>query len=291
VSGTATRIVCVTEHEHRSRAIADDVLRGRFTVAGETRAMGVHPDWLTASLPDDEEWWIEWVKFGWGLDLAHAAEETGDPRYRAAWERLTRAHAEQVAPDADAAEVTARRILNWIYAGERFGRLDHLRPTLDEQVAHVRANLAPERNHRTLELYALAMVGFAFEDAELLAFAIAELDRNLAEDFLPDGVHRECSTHYHMIALRSFAGLRENARRHGSRCPTGSTSACGARASSPCTAGGPTARSRRSRTPTPATTASCSSYSARSPAANARRASPTAATSPSAAAGRRTRAF
>ena len=29
-------------------------------------------------------------------------------------------------------------------------------------------------------------------------------------------MHRECSTHYHMIALRSFVGLRENARRPAS---------------------------------------------------------------------------
>jgi hypothetical protein len=64
-------------------------------------------------------------------------------------------------------------------------------------------------------------VAFAFEDPELRALAVAELDRNLAEDFLPDGVHRECSTHYHMIALRSFAGLRENARRHGFELPEG----------------------------------------------------------------------
>jgi Heparinase II/III-like protein/Heparinase II/III N-terminus len=149
---------------------------------------------------------------------------------------------------ADPSEVTARRIVNWIYAWQRIGTVrDEL--ALTERIAaearHVRETLTPERNHRTLELHALAIVGFAFEDAELLAFAIAELDRNLAEDFLPDGVHREWSTYYHMIALRSFAGLRENARRHGSRCPTGSTSACGARASSPCTADGPTARSRR----------------------------------------------
>ena len=66
-------ILCVTEHEHRDRAIADDVLQGRFTVAGETRALGTDPDWLDAALPEDEEWRIEWVKFAWGLDLAQRA--------------------------------------------------------------------------------------------------------------------------------------------------------------------------------------------------------------------------
>ena len=42
-----------------------------------------------------------------------------------------------------------------------------------------------------------------------------QLQRNLLGDVTPDGVQRECSTHYHMIALRSFLGARENARRFG----------------------------------------------------------------------------
>ena len=45
------------------------------------------------------------------------------PRPRAAtlqdWERLTASWIRQVPPDTDAAEVTARRILNWIYAWQR----------------------------------------------------------------------------------------------------------------------------------------------------------------------------
>jgi uncharacterized heparinase superfamily protein len=230
-------ILCVTDHEHRSRAIADDVLRGRFTVAGEPRALGRDPDWLHAELPEDDEWRIEWVKFAWGLDLAHAAEQTGDPAYRAAWERLTASHAAQVAPDADPAEVTARRILNWIYAAQRFGAGtphgtgaaqrfgtragDHVARSLTAQVEHVRANLAPERNHRTLELYALFVAGLALGRRPLAEEALELLGENLAADFRPDGVHREASTHYHAIALRSLAGARENARRHGLALPDG----------------------------------------------------------------------
>ena len=40
-------------------------------------------------------------------------------------------------------------------------------------------------------------------------------------DVRPDGVHREQSTHYHCIALRSFLGARENARRFGLALPDG----------------------------------------------------------------------
>jgi hypothetical protein len=215
-------VLCLTEHEHRSRAVADDVVAGRFTVAGETRTLGRDPDWLAADLPADEEWRIEWVKFAWGLDLAHSAAETGDPAYQRAWERLTASWIRRVPPDADAAEVTARRILNWIYAWQRLAPAAHhearLLASLGEQVEHVRANLAPERNHRTLELYALFVAALALPALDvdgLLDFAVAALEDNLATDFRQDGVHREASTHYHAIALRSFVGTRANARRHG----------------------------------------------------------------------------
>ncbi|MEA2320060.1 MAG: hypothetical protein QOD44_4249 [Solirubrobacteraceae bacterium] len=221
-------VLCVTEHEHRSRDVADGVRAGRFTVAGETRVLGAAPDWLGARLPADEEWRIEWVKFAWGLDLAHAAAETGDAGYARDWERLTASWIAQVPPDSDAAEVTARRILNWIYAWQRLDPApDHealLLVSLAEQVAHVRANLAPERNHRTLELYALFLAALALPELDrdgLLDFAVAELDRNLRSDFRSDGVHREASTHYHAIALRSFVGARENAGRYGIGFPAG----------------------------------------------------------------------
>jgi len=219
-------VFCVIEHLHRDRAVADDAVAGRFTCAGETVELGPEPDWRTAGLPADEEWRIDWVKFYYGLDLAYAFRATGDERYRLAWERLVGSYLEQVPAAGDPSEVTARRIVNWIYAWQGFGGLGNgLGAALEERIAaetqHVRDTLSPERNHRTLELYALAVAALAFEDDALLDEAIAELDRNLAEDFLPDGVHRECSTHYHAIALRSFAGLRENARRRGLTLPDG----------------------------------------------------------------------
>jgi Heparinase II/III-like protein/Heparinase II/III N-terminus len=220
---TAPRpVLCVTVHEHRDRTRAEAVAAGRFEFHGETRELGTEPDWLHADLPADEEWRIDWVKFAYGLDLAHAYAATGDARYPAAWERLTASWIRAVPPDHDAAEVTARRILNWIYAWQGFGERPpdlaaRLIASIAEQAAHVRANLAPARNHRTLELYALLIAALALPplDDGLLRFSVAELERNLAEDFRADGVHREASTHYHCIALRSFVGARENARRHG----------------------------------------------------------------------------
>jgi hypothetical protein len=214
-SAVARPVLDMTEHEHRDRELAHAIAEhGRFTIAGETRTLGPDPDWHSTDLPADEEWRIEWVKFGWGLDLAHAGHED-------VWRRLTTSWIRQCAADEDAPEVTARRILNWIYAGQRFEALDGLLDSLAQQVAHVRANLAPARNHRTLELYALFVAGLAFPELGTLEFAVAELDRNLAADFHPDGVHREASTHYHAIALRSFVGAQRNARLHDVDLPPG----------------------------------------------------------------------
>jgi uncharacterized heparinase superfamily protein len=218
-------VLCVNEHEHRDRELADAVARGVFSFAGETRELGVEPDWLGADLPADEEWRIDWVKFYYGLDLADAFRATGDRQYLEAWERLVASFVLQVPPDHDSSDVTARRILNWVYAWQRLpeASVPGLVESLREQARHVRDNLTAERNHRTLELYALLIAALALPDLEpgLLELATRELHENLLTDFGPDGVHRERSTHYHMIALRSFVGARENCRRYDIELPRG----------------------------------------------------------------------
>ena len=95
-----------------------------------------------------------------------------------------------------------------------------LAESIGEQARHVRANLTAERNHRTLELYALLIVALALPELGI-APPVAELHDNLLTDFGLDGVHRERSTHYHLIALRSFVGARENCRRFGVALPAG----------------------------------------------------------------------
>jgi uncharacterized heparinase superfamily protein len=214
-------VYCVNEHEHRDRALANDVARGVFSFANETRELGTEPDWLHADLPDDEEWRIDWVKFYYGLDLADAFRATGDRRYLEAWERLVGSVILQVPPDHDPSDVTARRILNWIYAWQRLpeANVPGLVESLREQARHVRDTLTPERNHRTLELYALLIAALALPG--LTEPPTQELHDNLLQDFGPDGVHRERSTHYHMIALRSFVGAYENCRRYDVELPPG----------------------------------------------------------------------
>ena len=136
----------------------------------------------------------------------------------------------------DTSDVTGRRVQNWVYAWNLFasspgfpglagGLEEQITRSISHQIDHLRRHLTAERNHRTLELYALMITALALpevdRDGSLLDFAIAELHRNLMTDIRPDGVHRESSTHYHMTVLRSFLGARENARRFGLALPDG----------------------------------------------------------------------
>lgn len=230
---TPRAVFCVIDHACRNLEVAEAVVAGRFTHVGLTLELGAEPDWLGAPFPADKEWRIEWSKFYFGLDLAHAFAESGDARFPQCWERLVRSWIDQVPPDHDRSDITARRIQNWIYAWLRFhaagSRLaeplvEALLESLAAQIEFVRTHLTPERNHRTLELYALFIAALALPaldpNGDLREFATEELTRNLLDDVLPDGVHREQSTHYHCIALRTYLGALENAARFGFAFPS-----------------------------------------------------------------------
>lgn len=225
-------VFCIIEHAYRDLGVADAVCEGIFTNAGLTLEMGANPDWLSTALPADEEWRIEWYKFYFGLDLAYAFSITGDEKYRSTWTRLVQSWITQMPVGCDSSDIAARRIQNWIYAWNIFSRTGIFEPDFEDQlvssltaeVFRLRHNLTAERNHRTLELYALFIAALALPKLNhdhLLDFAIRELHRNLLTDVRPDGVHCEQSTHYHMTALRSFLGARENARRFALQFPAG----------------------------------------------------------------------
>ena len=231
-------IFCVNEHAHSDRAVAEEVCAGRFPLCGITMDLGVEPDWLGAELPPDVEWRIDWSKFYYGRDLASAYCETGEQRFLSTWERLLDSWILQVPVGTDAADahVPSRRIQNWVYAWATFasaelfpGLADGLDRRIVERIAaearFIRDHLTAARNHRTIELYALFCVALSLPeldtDGELLAFSIDQLHRNLLDETRADGVHFEQSTHYHCVVLRSFLGVRENARRFALDLPDG----------------------------------------------------------------------
>lgn len=225
-------VICVIDTLYRDVERADEARRGRFTNAGVTLDLGRHPDWIDGGLADDKEWRIEWVKLYIGLDLAHAYAVTGDHDHLATWEDLVEAFIEQVPVGHDTSDVTARRMQNWVYAWQRFAAAPHyagLRGDLAERVAarladdadHLAANLTPERNHRTMELYALLIVGIALGGEARAAHAIDLLAENAEVDICDDGVQRERSSDYHMIVLRSFVGAIAQARAVDQPIPPG----------------------------------------------------------------------
>ena len=132
-------VVCVVERLHRDLAMAAAVCDGRFRHCGIELELGTEPDWLGAALPADEEWLIEWWKFGYALDLAHAYETTGDARYATCFERLATTFARDVPVDARSSDVAARRLLHWVYAWARLAEaIDaDLAPAIAETAAYV----------------------------------------------------------------------------------------------------------------------------------------------------------
>jgi hypothetical protein len=230
ITGRWRQVFCVIKNAYRDLSVADDVCEGKFTNAGLTLRLGTQPDWLQAALPDDEEWKIEWYKFYYGLNLAHAYAATRNDKYRETWQMLVQSWIAQVPAGCDSSDVAARRIQNWIYTWNGFSPHTVFDPnfeaqlvtSLAQQIFHLRNNLTAERNHRTLELYALFIAALALPELNhdnLIEFAMTELHRNLLKDVRPDGVHREQSTHYHATALRSFLGARENASRFSLEFP------------------------------------------------------------------------
>ncbi|HYH46752.1 MAG TPA: heparinase II/III family protein, partial [Thermoanaerobaculia bacterium] len=197
-------LYCAIAPHHRDSALAEDVCDGRFSLLGTTVEVGWPVDWRAAGLPDDEEWRILWHKFPYGLDLAHAFRTTGERRFLDAWQDLALSFLDQVpfGTGIDSSDVIGRRIANWIFAWDLFagagdfpglrpGAAERLLDGLSRQLEHLLADLTPARNHRTLELAAVFNAALAFPQldpaGDRLAFAVAELDRNLHTDFLADG--------------------------------------------------------------------------------------------------------
>ncbi|RVT53515.1 alginate lyase family protein [Rubrivivax albus] len=219
---------CPPEH-------VEALMQDRWTFNGETHVCPDGTPWLD-NPSADVEWHILLHKFYYAPGLGQAWLSTGDPAYARRWAALIDDWIAQVPPGFIAADVTGRRVQNWLYSLRAFAdaraarhapvdpaffrRLLH---ALHAQVEHLCAHLTPKRNHRTLELYAIFMAGVALPEMQRAAhwrqFALAQTLENLRADLLPDGVHCELSTDYHHLALRNWLLLRDLAERHGEAVP------------------------------------------------------------------------
>ena len=235
-------VLCVTEHEHRGRAVADGVRAGRFTRRGRDARARHRPRLARrATCPPTRSGGSSGSSSRWGLDLAHAAAETGDPGYQRAWERLT---ASWIRPGAGRTPTPPRSPRAGSSTGSTPGSgfdaatQDHAgaaaraaSPSRSRTSARTSRPSATTARSSCTRCSSPALALPELDRDGLLDLAVAELDRNLATDFRPDGVHREASTHYHVIALRSFVGARENAaplraRAAGRASTSGSPARC-----------------------------------------------------------------
>lgn len=213
--------------------ILEAILDGRFTFNGESHRLAAPVPWLV-NPSADVEWHILLHKFYYVAGLAKRFHDTGDTRYSEKCLALIDSWIAVTPPGFIATDVTGRRVQNWIYA--HFFLTSSSRPaeippelyarflaSISTQVEHLCAHLAPARNHRTLELYAIFLAAVVFPEmrgaAGWLAFSLEELARNVASDLLPDGVQVELSTDYHHIVLRNFLCVRRLARLNGIAVP------------------------------------------------------------------------
>ncbi|MBL8307520.1 MAG: alginate lyase family protein [Rubrivivax sp.] len=207
----------------------DALLAGRFEFYGETHALPDPLPWLH-NPSVDVEWHILLHKFYYAVGLGLAWQRSGDARYAQRWAQLIDGWMAVTPPGFIAADVTGRRVQNWIYSHRQFvgpgiaapvdaGFHRRMLLSLHEQVEHLCAHLTPKRNHRTLELMAILLAGVAFPEMKRAAFwrefALRETVANVQADLLPDGVHCELSTDYHHLALRNWLHVRRLAARHG----------------------------------------------------------------------------
>ena len=252
-------VLCVTDHEHRDLEIADGVLSGRFTVAGETHALGIDPDWRTRpprgrGVADR----VGQVRVGARPRVRRRADRrprlpgrVGAAR-RASWiapgparRRRRRGH-RPPHPQLDlrvAAFCPRRRRRAPARQPRRPGRARPRQPRPRAQPPHARAVRAADRRPRAPRELDLARAG----DRRARPQPADRLPRRRRPPRGLDALPRDRAA---LVPRRA----RER-RRHGLELPAGFDERLArAQALRSRTAPAPTARSPRSRTPTPATT-------------------------------------
>ncbi|RMH02151.1 MAG: hypothetical protein D6706_00610 [Chloroflexi bacterium] len=204
----------------------ENILQNRFDFNDELYHLPPPINWLH-NPSTDVEWQILLHKFYYAVGLGALYAQTGDPRYAHKWRELTESWIDTVPFHFRTTDVVGRRVQNWIFAHYYF--VTQTRPpdltstfylkflhSLHQQVEHLRHNLTPARNHRTIELYAIFLTAVVFPEFchanEWLEFSRAEILKNMETDLLTDGVQYELSTDYHHLVLKNYLGIRRLAK-------------------------------------------------------------------------------
>lgn len=213
--------------EFAARPMLECLLHGAFSALGERHQIGTSVDWRH-NPSADIEWLILLNKFYHAPGLVQAFIDTRDRRYLDLWKSHLRQWIATMEPGFIAADVTGRRLQNWVYAislwdADGQDKDDYFRELTERSLATqadwLRDNLHPSRNHRTIELFALLLVAVWLDRRDDCHWVLGQLADNAAQDFLPDGVHVERSSHYHCLALRNLLDARQLATDNGIAVP------------------------------------------------------------------------
>lgn len=115
----------------------------------------------------------------------------------------------------------ALRARVWVQVFYALVNSDHLTPatrilmltSIPEHTHYLRNFHAPHGNWLTMEMASLARIATAWpefsESERWVAYAKSEMLEGLADQVYPDGVQKELTSHYHLVALRNFVHFRD----------------------------------------------------------------------------------
>jgi uncharacterized heparinase superfamily protein len=202
-------------------ATAREIVAGRFTFLGRSESFGREVEWFRPDLDAGTRLWKTHLhEFPYADDLARASQATGDPIYRErllALARSWRAAAPIGCPgfalDAWNGRAVATRLVHWAVAASRLGLrpgdpdADWLGAELATHALFLRDNLELDLGGNHLFRDAVGLV-FAHELVGGVPDALAWLERQVAEQILPDGGHFERAPMYHAICLQDLLETR-----------------------------------------------------------------------------------
>lgn len=208
---------------------ADKILVNRFELIGETFDLEEGFSWEPKRTAD-KEWQIAHHKFYFAVDLVYAWRETKDPVYLRKWVSLIDSWLHEMdsgfITDSDA-QVEAKRIEHWVYSfallqgtdtGEEISAdfLNRFLRRIETETDYITHHLKRDRNHRTFQLFSVALVGVLFPEFQrhdyFVKTGVGKLTENLITDILPDGVHVEQATHYHQLVMETAVAFLDLCR-------------------------------------------------------------------------------
>jgi len=198
-------------------AIARDALAGQFAFLGRSESFGAGVDWFRPDLDVGTRLWKTLLhEFPYAVDLARAAAGTEDARFRTRlfdlcrqWRAAAPIGCRDFALDAWNARAVATRLMNWAVAGHLVAlapgdpEADWLGREIGLHGLFLRDNLELDLRGNHLFRDAVGLV-FAEELVGGVPDALACLERQVAEQILPDGCHVERAPFYHALCTQDL---------------------------------------------------------------------------------------